>query len=136
MQSGTFDLRRSASSGDSVWNYPDTVVIDAAVKVIGFTEVWNDRRVSYAGGRRYWIFLENNVELERTTVAYALSDSASVTFGPVSLRPSAQLSSRAPRAGLVWSGKDAIQIRDACGALYNLRGERLSAPRVAVFPKH
>jgi hypothetical protein len=247
-QADTFDLRGSSTT----WDYPDTVILDGAVKVISFTEVWNDRRVGYAGGRRYWVFLENDSgpigyaaltdtawaspvvipdnpflvdtlkyypdplpayahqlspanltgthvgfqagtrnyggegypngfsldggrkrvvyfryvkagatrygklairdmkiwtasgpavadgprkELERTTMAYSLVDSAGVTFGPSGLSASRSSDVRAPRAGLVWSGKDGIRIRDARGALYNLRGERLSTPPAATSSK-
>jgi hypothetical protein len=252
-QSGTFELQGSAGGAlHPTWTAPDTVIIDGAVKIISFTEIWGDRMVMMPGGRRYWIFLENSsgpigyasptdtawnnpvgfptnplhvdtlkyvpdflpsyahqlspanltgihagfqagtrdyaglgypnrfsldprhrrivyfryvtagstrygklaiqnmkvwtdtggyvtdgphVDLERATVAYALSDSASVTFGPISLRPSRSSASHVPRTSLVWSPKEGVLLRDARGAFYNLRGDRMAAPRSAVFPK-
>jgi hypothetical protein len=69
------------------------------------------------------------VELEKATIAYALSDTATLNNDPVGIQPfRVGASAGTIRKGLVFSQKQGVLWRDGRGKLYNLRGERLRAP--------
>jgi hypothetical protein len=100
-------------------------------------------RLSKPGGFRYGKLMVAGVTQDPTvllgakvrsiSVAYAITGNQDIDVGPVSIMPSRALSASMQRKGLVWSKTEGLMLRNARGALYNLRGERLHGSRTPLI---